>query len=170
MLEICPSMQWFFFFLTSQNITVSITCHISVFKRQRTFTSLRKMSFTFLSNVIEFSILFRGYCFTMLQWSLPYTIANQSSVQFSCVWLFATTWTATHQASLSITNSWNLLKLMSIESVMPSNHLILCRPLLLPSIFPSVRVFFSSSHQVARVLELQLQHQSFQWIFRSDLF
>ena len=54
----------------------------------------------------------------------------------------ATPWTAAHQASLSITNSRSLLKLMSIESVMPSNHLILCRPLLLPpSIFPSIRVF-----------------------------
>ena len=53
-----------------------------------------------------------------------------------------TSWTAAHQASLSITNSWSLLKLMSIESVMPSNHLILCRPLLLPpSIFPIIRVF-----------------------------
>ena len=53
-------------------------------------------------------------------------------------------WTAVHQASLSITNSWSLLKLMSIVSVMPSNHLILCRPLLLlPSIFPSIRVFSS---------------------------
>ena len=55
----------------------------------------------------------------------------------SCVWLFATPWTAAPQASLSITNSWSLLKLMPIESVMPSNHLILCHPLLLlPSIFP----------------------------------
>ena len=55
---------------------------------------------------------------------------------------FATPWTAACQASLSITNSWSLLKLMSIESVMPSNHLILCHPLLLlPSIFPSIRVF-----------------------------
>ena len=54
----------------------------------------------------------------------------------------ATPWTAAHQASLSITNSWSLLKLMSIESVMPSNHLILCHPLLLPpSNFPSIRVF-----------------------------
>ena len=52
-----------------------------------------------------------------------------------------TTWTAAHQAFLSVTNSWSLLKLMSIESVMPSNHLILCHPLLfLPSIFPSIRV------------------------------
>ena len=66
-----------------------------------------------------------------------------SSVQLlSCVRLFATPWTAACQASLSITNSWSLLKLMSIESVMPSNHLILCRPLFLPpSIFPSIRVF-----------------------------
>ena len=66
-----------------------------------------------------------------------------SSVQsLSCVQLFATPWTTAHQASLSITNSWSLPKLMSIESVMPSNHLILCRPLLLlPSIFPSIRVF-----------------------------
>ena len=64
----------------------------------------------------------------------------------SHVQLFATPWTAAHQASLSITNSWSLLKLMSIESVMPSNHLILCRPLLLlPSIFPSIRVFSQDS-------------------------
>ena len=70
---------------------------------------------------------------------------NNSS-QFSCVPLFATPWTAARQASLSITNSQNLLKLMSNESVMPSNHLILCCPLLLlPSIFPSVRVFSNES-------------------------
>ena len=66
------------------------------------------------------------------------------SVQFSCSVMFdsATPWTAAHQASLSITNSQGLLRLMSIESVMASNHLILCcPPLLLPSIFPSIRVF-----------------------------
>ena len=64
----------------------------------------------------------------------------------SRVRLFATPWTATRQASLYITNSRNLLKLMSIESVMPSNHLILCHPLLLPSsIFPSIRVFSNES-------------------------
>ena len=69
-----------------------------------------------------------------------------SSVQLlSCVQLFATPWTAACQASLSITNSWSLLKLMSIKSVMPSNHLILCCPLLLPSIFPSIRVFSKES-------------------------
>ena len=70
-----------------------------------------------------------------------------SSVQsLSHVRLFVTPWTATHQASLSIINSWSLLKLMSIKSVIPSNHLILCRPLLLqPSIFPSIRVFSNES-------------------------
>ena len=69
------------------------------------------------------------------------------SVQLlSRVWLFVTPWAAARQASLSITNSWNLLKLMSIESVIPSNHLILCRPfLLLPSIFPSIGFFSSES-------------------------
>ena len=70
-------------------------------------------------------------------------VNNDQSVQsLSHVQLFATPWTAAHQASLSITNSRSLLKLMSIESVMPSNRLILCQPLLLPpSIFPSIRVF-----------------------------
>ena len=64
----------------------------------------------------------------------------------SHVQLFATPWTAARQASLSITNSRSLLKLMSVELVMPSNHLILCRPLLLlPSFFPSIRVFSSES-------------------------
>ena len=63
----------------------------------------------------------------------------------SRVGLFATPWTAAHQASLSFAISQSLLKLMSIESVMPSNHLILCRPLLLPSIFPSIKVFSNES-------------------------
>ena len=64
----------------------------------------------------------------------------------SCVQLFATPWTAACQASLSFTISWSLLKLMCIKSVMPSNHLIFCRPLLLlPSIFPSIKVFSNKS-------------------------
>ena len=90
--------------------------------------------------------------------------------------LFVTQRTAAYQASLSFTIFWSLLKLLSIESVMPSNHLILCRPLLLlPSIFSSIRVFSmswlfasggqsfgaSASTSAAKVLELQLQHQSF---------
>ena len=78
-------------------------------------------------------------------WKQPST----TSVQFSrsvVSWLFATPWTAAHKASLSITNSQNLLKLMSVKSVMPSSHLILCHPLLLlPSIFPRIRVFSNES-------------------------
>ena len=72
---------------------------------------------------------------------------------FSRVWLFVTpwvTWTAAHQAFLSFTISQSLLKLMLIESVMPSNHLILCHPLLLPSIFPSIRVFKPCSLEYVR--------------------
>ena len=81
-----------------------------------------------------------------------------SSVAQSCL-DSATSWSAARQASLSITNSQSLLKFMSIELVMPSNHLIFCCPLLLsPSIFPSI----SSSYHVSEVLEFQLQHQSFQ--------
>ena len=86
------------------------------------------------------------------------------------VWLFATPWTAAYQTSLSFIISQSLFKFMSIESVMPSNHLVLCHPLLLlPSIFPSIRIFFqwvSSLYPVAKILELQ--HQSFQWLFRVD--
>uniref|UniRef100_A0AC11EHP8 Uncharacterized protein n=2 Tax=Ovis aries TaxID=9940 RepID=A0AC11EHP8_SHEEP len=75
-----------------------------------------------------------------------FTFSDDISVQLlSRVQLFATPCTAAHQASLSITNSQSSPKLMSIESVMPSNHLILCRPLLLPSIFPSIRVFSNES-------------------------
>ena len=104
----------------------------------------------------------RDFC---AAWSSPilfYSAAQFSPVQsLSRVWLFATPWITAQQASLSITNSWSLLKLTSIESVMPSSHLILCRPLLLlPPIPPSIRVFSneSSSNEVAKVLKFQLQH------------
>ena len=82
-------------------------------------------------------------------WKMPGSslVRLFSSVQsLSCVRLFVIPWTAARHASLSITNSWSLLKLMSIQSVMPSNHLILCCPLLLPpSVFPSIRVFSNES-------------------------
>ena len=72
-----------------------------------------------------------------------------------------TPWTAAHQASLSISNSWSLLKLMSIKSVMPSNHVILCHPLLLlPSIFPSIRVF-----SIESVLHIRWIGASKYWSF-----
>ena len=97
-----------------------------------------------------------------------------SSVQsHSCVQLFATPWTAAHQAFLSITNSQSLCKVMSTDSVMPSNHLIPwfsspSPPALNPSQHQGLFQWVSSSHQVAKVLELQLQHQSFQWIFKTN--
>ena len=96
------------------------------------------------------------------------TVCCHGSVQFShsVVSDSATPWTAACQASLSITNSWSLLKLIFIGSVMPSKYLILCYPLLLlPSIFPCIRVFSNESALHIRwpkVLEFQLQHQSFQ--------
>ena len=75
-----------------------------------------------------------------------YCISQFSSVQsLNHIQLFATLWTAVHQDSLSITNTLSLLKFMSIELVMPFNHLILCHPLLLPSIFPSIRIFSNES-------------------------
>ena len=92
-----------------------------------------------------------------------------SSVQlFSCVRLFATPWITACQASLSITNSQSLHKLMSIESVMPSSHLILSSPSPAFKFSQDQGLFkrVGSLHQVAKVLELQ--HQSFQWIFRID--
>ena len=86
--------------------------------------------------------------YTGLENAYEYIFLHQFSTlqSLSRVRLFATPWTAAHQASLSITNSQSLLKLMSTESVMPSNHQILCRPLLLPpSIFPSIMVFSNES-------------------------
>ena len=81
-----------------------------------------------------------------LHWILKHFSQFSSVQSHSRVWHFATPWTAARQTSLSITNSRSLLKLMSIESVMPSKHLILCCPLLLPlSIFPNIRVFSSES-------------------------
>ena len=101
------------------------------------------------------------------QHSHEQTALRVSSPQlFSRVRLSATPWTAARQASLSITNSWSPPKLMCIELVMPSSHLIFFRPLLLlPTIPPIIRVFSNEStlsHEVSKVLEFQLQHPSFQ--------
>ena len=124
--------------------------------------SISQMFWGLSCNFIFLQIIFHGALFL-------------GSVQFSSVTqlcLTVTLWTTAHQASLSITNSQTLLKLMSIKSVVPSNHLILCHPLLfLPSVFPSIRVFSNEStlHQVAKILEFQLQHQFSQWTPRTDL-
>ena len=91
----------------------------------------------------------------------------------SRVRLFVTPWTAAHQASLSITISWSLSKFMSIAPVMPSSHLILLTPYspsaLSLSQHQGLSQWVHCSHQMTKILELQLPHQSFQWIFRVDL-
>ena len=89
-----------------------------------------------------------------------YYIALYTVQPLSRVQPFATPWTTAHQPSLSTTNSWSLLKLKSIKSVMPSNHLILCHPLLLPSIFHSIRVF---SNELALCIRLP-KYWSFSFI------
>ena len=110
---------------------------------------------------------------TMSTSPLSTSLSPSSSVQFSRS-VCPTLWTAACHASLSITNSWSSLKLMSIESVMPSNHLILCRPLLLlPSIFPSIRVF-SDTHSrlkvAERILPLRVCSVQFSSLSRVRLF
>ena len=84
---------------------------------------------------------------TKSKWNEPWWVKSFVVIiqLFRHIWLYETPWTAACQASLSFTISWSLLKLMSIELMMPSNHLILCHPLLQPSIFPSIRVFSSES-------------------------
>ena len=97
-----------------------------------------------------------------------------SSVQsLGSVWLFPTPWTAARQASLSITNSRSLLKLMSIESMIPSNHLShplspCSPPALNLCLYQGLFQWVTSLHQVTKILEFYLQHESFQWIFRTD--
>ena len=87
---------------------------------------------------------FQSLCCTFYEFWSVYQFSSVQSLSY--VWLLATPWTIACQASLSITNSRSLPKLMSSESVIPSNHLILCHPLLLlPSIFPSIRVFWNKS-------------------------
>ena len=95
---------------------------------------------------VDISLLMLLTLISWLRWYLVDISTIRSVQSLSCVQLFVTPWTAASQTSLCIINSWSLLKLMSIKSVMPSNRLILCHPLLfLPSIFPSIRVFSNES-------------------------
>jgi len=112
-----------------------------------------------------------GLNINLLQGSKDSFITSCCFYLLSTIRLFETPWTAGCQASLSFTISRTWLKLTSIQSVIPFNHLILCRPLLCPADLSRDQCLFKwvgSSHQVAKVLKLQLQHQSFQWIFRTD--
>ena len=127
--------------------------------------------FHFVTYVCFFySLDFTYKCIEYLSFFIWQSISSVQSLSY--IWLFATPRIAARQASLSITNSWSSLKLMSIELVMPSSHLILGRPLLLlPPIPPSISLlqWVNSSHEVAKVLESQLQHHSFQRNPRADL-
>ena len=109
--------------------------HFDIWQNKYNIVKLSKIKLKKKENHIL--VIFKGWL------SYISNITNYHSVQLlSCVRLFVTPWTAARQASLSVTNSRSLLKLTSIKSVMPSNHVILCRPLLLlPSVFPSIRIF-----------------------------
>ena len=129
------------------------------------------LTFLFLFRVLE-KLLF--ILQNPLLWNLLWCYPNSGSVQLlSRVQLFATPWTTARQASLSITDSWSLLKLMSTESInaiQPSHPpLSTSPPAFNLSQHQGLFIWVSFSHQVAKVLEFQLQHQSFQWIFRTDL-
>ena len=143
----------------------------SIFPSNRIFSSksvlrIRWPKYWNFSFSISPSNEYSGLIFFRIVWidllavqvTLKSLLQHQRSVQsLSHVRLFVTPWTAARQTSLSITNSWSLLKPMSIELVMPSNHLILCRPLLLlPSILPSIRVFSSESVLHIRWLKYQI--------------
>ena len=162
------------------------------------FLFIAKLSLNYLYH-LNYLVLFHGVCYLLVfvisehlvchilqmnvsilfhfnvQISQSYVrllILNQSVQLLSCICLFATPCTAAHQASLYITNCQSLPKPMSIESVMPSNHLIPSSPS--PPTFnlsqhQGLVKWVSSSHQVATVLEFQLQHQSFQWTPRTNL-
>ena len=120
--------------------------------------------------IVTFNKRFFSICHCKKVTKKLYACVLSSLQSLSCVQLFEIPWTAACQASLSITNSRSSLRLTSIESVMPSRHLILLSPSPPAFNLPQHEGLFKwigSSHQVAKVLEFQLQHQSFQWIFRT---
>ena len=132
--------------------------------------------YNLLIYLFEFLNMLHEMAYCYINWPLKFSHLSLSSVissvhSLSRVRLLVTPWTRAHQASLSITKSWSLHKLMSIDLVMALKHLILCCPLLLlPSIFPSSRVFANESFLHIRWPNYWkwLQHQSFQWLFRTD--
>ena len=134
-----------------------------------------KCQFSVFRSAVAYSIPAVVLCskwLVMFPLSVCLSIIIRSDQFLSRVWLFAPPWIAAHQASLSITNSRSSLKLMSIESVTPSSHLILSSPSPLapnPSQHQSLFQWVNSSHEVAKVLEFQLQHRSLQRNPRADL-
>ena len=126
-----------------------------------------------LAGFYELEMWLRIWTCYVLSWWSGWWESVQLFLLLNRVHLFVTPWSAACQASLSFIVPWSLLKLMSTELMMPSNHLIHCCPLLLlPSIFPSIRVFSNESALCIRWPKywsfIQLQHQSFQWMLRID--
>ena len=157
-------------FLVLKNLWASLHISFRELFRLKFYTSNYEYNLLLkLFNKLLYKLKIFFYCCLNLVVKTTYMFHQiRSDQSLSRVWLFATPWIEARQASLSITNSRSSLRLTSIESVMPSSHLILCHPLLLPpSTFPASGSFqwVSSSHQVAKVLEFQLQHQFFQRIF-----
>ena len=151
-----PSPPWWFFYVFLPHIkhysicySLCLACLFLAYTLMLIKSWLRchLIRETSLPDCSVHSIQHLSVCFPSLHLAPSCFLVQFSSFQLlSCVQLFVTPRTAAHQTSLSITNSQSSLKLVSIESVMPSNHLILCRPLLLlPSIFPSIRVFSNES-------------------------
>ena len=123
-----------------------ISSHLKTGGQAPSLYSEMSRSSSELVTLIEMNLVQNDWAAHVMSGLQMFTFQFSSVQSLSRVWLFATPWIAAHQASLSITNSWSSLKLMSIESVMPSSHLILCRPLLLlPPIPPSIRVFSNES-------------------------
>ena len=140
------------------------TCNLFILKK----LSLNKLtSICYLEGFML--VWLHALPFTTVLFSFSHVVVVQS---LSCISFFVTPWTAVHQALLSSTISHCLLKFMSIESVMPSNHLIFCHPLLfLPSTFPSIGVFSNELVLCIRWPKCSnFSHQSLQWIFRVDFF
>ena len=165
--------MWFSLYLSSLDVVGLFECSdqftVIIFSNIASFQSFLSLLLGFIKSMC-YTFSTSWLCFPFI--TFLFWIFSSSVQLLSHVWLFATPWTVARQASLSVTNSWSLLKLMSIELVMPSNHL--SHPLSSPSpafnlskhhgLFQPV----SSSYWVAKVLALQLQHQSFQWMFRTN--
>ena len=154
-------------------MTLSVDFFLNVsYQIQRIPSILRVLTVYLLGMLISCDEMFKWYFFFLFMFV---DMVQFSSLQLlSCVQLFLTPWIAACQASLSITNTQSPPKRMSIELVMPSSHLILCCPLLLLPPIPAPKhqglfQWVNSSHEVAKVLEFELQHQSFQWTPRTDL-
>ena len=145
----CPGLLKFKFLRGRISLNVALSLALPYTRSFQEYHSCQSISI-FVSCSLR-STQFLSFLFPsteiIIKDSIGISLEQFSSVQLlSCVRFFLTPWTTARQTSLSITNSWSLLRLMSLESVMTSNHLILCHPLLLlPSIFPSIRVFSSES-------------------------